>query len=599
MPQPDDREFGKRFDPATWRVLLRFTAENKGPLAVMILLMLLVAGLEALQPFMTGWVIDHVVIPDRLERLPAFMALFLGMAAALGGMIWWFIDIAGKIEMQMVYSIRRACFEKLQELSFAYFDRTSNGWILARLTSDTQKIGSIVAWGIVDIAWGFTMMSAMALLMLITNLKLALVTLAVIPPLLWLSLVFQRRILGLFRHVRKTNSKITASFNEGIMGARTSKTLVREEANLKEFGGLTGSMRRVSVRAASLSSLYLPAVIFLGSIGTALALWRGGSGVITGGISYGVLVSFLFATGRFFDPVMELSRVFAEFQYAQASAERVVSLLNEEPEIRDRPGLQAAESYAKIRGEVSFRNVSFRYVENQPVLEEFNLSIRPGETVALVGETGSGKSTIVNLLCRFYEPTSGEILIDGVDYRERPQGWLHGQLGYVLQTPYLFSGTIYDNILYGRPDARRDEVIAAARTVAADEFIRAIEGGYEADVGPGGNKLSTGQKQLISFARAVLADPRLFVLDEATSSVDTETEALIQKALTTVLTGRTSFLIAHRLSTVRQADMIILLDKGRIVESGTHDELMLRGQAYAELYTSQFSREAEEELLRS
>lgn len=598
MSQPDDKEYGKQFDPATWRILLSFTAEQRGLLAVMVILMLLVAGLEALQPFMTGWVIDHVVIPNRLERLPAFMALFLGMSAALGGMIWWFIDIAGKIEMQMVYSIRRACFEKLQELSFAYFDRTSNGWILARLTSDTQKIGSIVAWGIVDICWGFTMMSAMAVLMLVTNFSLALVTLAVIPPLIWLSLVFQRRILGLFRHVRKTNSKITASFNEGIMGAKTSKTLVREEANLHEFGGLTGSMRTVSVRAATLSSLYLPAVVFLGSVGTALALWRGGSGVIVDGISYGVLVSFLFATGRFFDPVMELSRVFAEFQYAQASAERVVSLLKEEPEIRDRPGLKPSDSYSKIRGEVEFRNVSFKYVEDQPVLQEFSLHVRPGETVALVGETGSGKSTIVNLLCRFYEPTSGEIRIDGADYRERPQGWLHGQLGYVLQAPYLFSGSVYENILFGRPDARREEVIAAARTVRADEFIRSLENGYEAEVGPGGNNLSTGQKQLVSFARAVLADPRLFVLDEATSSVDTETEALIQEALTTVLAGRTSFLIAHRLSTVRQADMIILLDKGRIVESGTHDELMQRGEAYAELYTSQFSREAEEELLR-
>lgn len=594
MFQPDENEYKKRFDPATWRVLLGFTTENKGLLAVMVILMFLIAGLEALQPFMTGWVIDNVVIPDRLERLPAFMALFLGMSAALGGMIWWFINIAGKIEMQMVYSIRRACFEKLQELSFAYFDRTSNGWILARLTSDTQKIGSIVAWGIVDISWGLTMMSAMAFLMLLTNLKLALVTLTVIPPLLWLSLVFQQRILGLFRYVRKANSQITGAFNEGIMGAKTSKTLVRGEANLREFSGLTDSMRVVSVRAASLSSLYLPAVVFLGSVGTALALWRGGSGVVAGGISYGVLVSFLFATGRFFDPVMELSRVFAEFQYAQASAERVVSLLNEEPTIKDRPGLKPASAYAPIRGAVEFRNVSFQYVDDQPVLEEFNLQVEPGKTVALVGETGSGKSTIVNLLCRFYEPTTGAVLIDGTDYRERPQSWLHGQLGYVLQTPYLFSGTIYENILYGRPDADRNEVIAAARTVRADEFIRSIEGGYEADAGPGGNNLSTGQKQLVSFARAVLADPRLFILDEATSSVDTETEALIQEALTTVLAGRTSFLIAHRLSTVRQADTIILLKKGRIVESGAHEELIRRGGAYAELYASQFSWEAEE-----
>ena len=587
-----------RPDATGWRGIAAFVAPLKREMMVMIALMTAVAGLESLQPFMTGWVIDNIVVADRLELLPLFLGFYLLMTVALGVLIWLFILYAGRIETGLVYRIHTACFERLQSLSLSYYDRSSAGWIMARITSDTQKIGSIIAWGIVDVSWGTTMMAGMAFLMFLSNWRLALISLMVLPPLIGISLFFQHFIFRLFRRVRRSNSAITAAFNEGILGARTTKTLVREGANEREFAGLTGGMRRDSVRAATLSALYLPSVVCLGSIGTALALWRGGSGVVAGSISYGVLVSFLFATGRFFDPVMELSRVFAEIQYARASAERVASLLNEEPEIRDLPGLKPVAFYPSLRGEVEFADVSFGYGTGQPVLENFSLPVKAGTTVALVGETGAGKSTIVNLLCRFYEPTGGIIRIDGLDYRLRPQKWLHSQIGYVLQTPYLFSGTVADNIRFGRPDATDREVRLAAVTVRADEFIRSLAAGYETEVGPGGNNLSTGQKQLVSFARAILADPRIFVLDEATSSVDSTTEAQIQEAIATLLNGRTSFLVAHRLSTVRGADQIVVVERGRIIETGTHNELLALRGAYSRLYLSQFAQEAEERLLR-
>jgi ATP-binding cassette subfamily B protein len=444
-------------------------------------------------------------------------------------------------------------------------------------------------------------MLIMAVTMLIVNWQLALVSLSVLPPLMAIALWFQKRILGGYREVRKVNSRITGAFNEGINGARTSKTLVREESNSAEFAELTGSMRAHSIRTANLSALFMPAVLTLGAVGTALALWRGGSGVIEGtGLSYGVLVSFLFATAGFFDPVLELSRVFADLQYAQASAERVLSLLDEEPDIKDpeEPEVsRAAGTPGKIRGAIRFESVSFHYGKGEMILKDFNLNIRAGETVALVGETGSGKSTIVNMACRFYEPTEGRILIDGIDYREESQEWLQSRLGYVLQSPHLFTGTVRENIRYGRMDASDAQVEEAARTVGAHDFIVNLENGYNTEVGSGGGKLSVGEKQLISFARAILADPAIFVLDEATSSVDTETEERIREAIHRVLEGRTSFLIAHRLSTVREADRILLLSKGRVIEEGSHSGLMAQRGSYWKLYTRQFREEIEAEVL--
>ena len=390
------------------------------------------------------------------------------------------------------------------------------------------------------------------------------------------------------------------------MGAKTTKTLVREEKNMEEFTDLTRDMRKFSVRAASLSALYLPIVVSLGSMATAYALWQGGREVMIGGMTLGVLQVFVNYTVQFFEPIRNIAGVFAEMQSAQAAAERVLTLLETEPDIVDSPEVEAVfgdnfhprkENWPPLRGDVEFCHVDFQYKEGERVLNDFNLKIRAGETIALVGPTGAGKSTVVNLVCRFYEPTAGEIKIDGVNYRERSQLWLQSNLGYVLQEPRLFSGTIRDNIRYGKLDATDEDVRAAARLVNAEPFILRLEKGYDTDVGEGGSRLSTGEKQLISFARAILANPRIFVLDEATSSVDTQTEQMIQQAISKVLSGRTSFIIAHRLSTVRTADRILVIDDGKIQEMGTHQELIRKKGAYYKLYTNQFQEDRTMEAL--
>lgn len=602
----EEKEYSKNFDLSTWKELLPFVKPFKRQIIFMMVLMFIVAAIDAVSPFLTGWVIDNVIVPGETGKLPYF-GIFYGILIIIQALvIWLFIDIAGKIDMGICYEIRKGAFHRIQELSFSYFDKTPTGWLMARLTSDTQKLGDVVAWGIVDLTWGITMMTTMAVLMAFTHLKLTLIILSVIPVLFVIAVYFQRKILKRFREVRKVNSKITASFSEGIRGAKTTKTLVREQANDMEFHKLTGSMRRSSVRAAVLSALFLPMVLTLGSIGTALAIGMGGNGVVAGTISFGVLVSFIFCSLQFFDPIMELSRVFADLQYAQASAERVISLIQTEPGIKDPEEIKESygtflhpkrENWPAIKGSITFENVSFAYDKGQAVLSNFNLEVSAGETIALVGETGSGKSTIVNLACRFYEPTEGKILIDGVDYRKRSLQWLHSHLGYVLQNPHLFSGTIMDNIRYGRLNATDEEVKEAARLVNAHEFITALSEGYQTDVGEEGAKLSTGEKQLVSFARAILANPMIFVLDEATSSVDTETEFLIQQAINKVLEGRTSFIIAHRLSTIRSADRILVVRNGKIEEGGTHHELLKNRGYYYRLYTNQFMEERESRLL--
>lgn len=627
-----EQDYSKEFSLKTWGAILRFARPHRRNMVFMLALMVTIAGIDAITPLFSRWIVNQVIVPHRTAHLLTFSFVYLGIITLQALIIWQFITQAGKIEMGICYHIRKAAFRRLQELSFSYFDRTPVGWVMARMTSDTQKLGEVIAWGMIDMTWGSTMMTGLAIILLVLNWKLALITLSVVPALAFLGVFFQRRILARYRSVRKVNSRITAAFNEGIMGARTTKTLVREEANLRDFRAVTGEMREQSIRAAILSALFLPAVLTFGTVGTALALWSGGSDVMAGTASYGTLVAFIFASIQFFDPIMELSRVVADIQYAQASAERVISLVNTEPDIRDardlfdpkaeqargasgaRPAtfgnsptgdgqMTSADppespvrfdigTWPTVRGEISFREVSFSYKGGERVLEAFNLEVRPGERIALVGETGSGKSTIVNLACRFYEPTTGSILIDGVDYRRRPLLWLHRNLGYVLQAPHLFSGTIAENIRYGRLEASDAEVIAAARLVNAHSFVERLEEGYATQTGEGGGRLSTGEKQLISFARAVLADPRIFVVDEATSSIDTETEQLIQDAIERLLENRTSFIIAHRLSTIRNADRILVLRKGIVTEEGSHEELLARGGYYYRLYTNQFREEA-------
>ncbi|NLL43016.1 MAG: ABC transporter ATP-binding protein [Firmicutes bacterium] len=576
----------EKIDLKLWRQILQLARPYKRYIIYAIVSTVVMAGGDALFPYMTKVAIDNFVVPQRTEGLGWFAAAFALLIAVQSFTVYMFINMAGKVESGVTYTIRQAGFEHLHTLSFSFYDKRASGWLLARLTSDVNRLGEIVSWSLIDLLWGGAAMVFYAIVMFSMNWRLALLTICVIPILALISVYFQKQILRAYRSVRRMNSRITGAFSEGIMGATTTKILSREEENLGEFETLTSGLKASSVRAATFSALFLPIVLMLGNIATALTLWVGGNGVIAGTVTYGVLVAFVSYAIQFFDPVREIARIFAELQMAHAAAERVMGLLNTDPEIQDRPDVEG--SVPPLVGGVEFEHVSFAYNPQEPVLSDFNLKVEPGQTVALVGETGSGKSTIVNLVCRFYEPTEGRILIDGVDYRDRPLAWLQGSLGYVLQSPHLFSGTIRENIRYGNLKASDEEVERAAELVNAHEFISKLSQGYDTEVGEGGGLLSTGQKQLISFARAILADPRIFVLDEATSSIDTETEMLIQEAIRTILTGRTSFIIAHRLSTVRSADVILVIRDGKVQEKGSHEELMAAGGYYYRLYTNQF-----------
>lgn len=603
-----EKNYTSKFDLGLWKRLARFLLPYWKLSLGLIGVMLCVGVVDVIFPLMNKYAIDTIIASGSIGELPMFALKYAGLVVFQAINVFLLIAIAGKIEMRLNYDIRKTAFQRLQELDFSFYDKTAVGWLMTRMTSDNSRLADIIAWGLVDVTWSSVMMVGSVAMMMVMNWKLALVALAVVPPLAIASMYFQKKILKVQRDVRKTNSRISGAFNEGIMGAKTTKTLVRENENLREFGDLTGEMQRVSIKAATFSALYMPIVFFLGSIGTALALWYGGYGVLHNVITLGTLAAFIAYTVQFFEPITNLAGLFAEMQSAQAAGERIMSLIDTVPMIKDSDEVIAA--YGKdynpadgkippMKGDIEFRNVSFQYKEGMKVLENFTLHIRAGEKIALVGETGSGKSTIVNLACRFYEPTEGEIRIDGEDYRSRPLAWLHANLGYVLQAPHLFSGSIRDNIRYGRLNATDEEIERAAKLVNAHDFILQLEKGYDTEVGEGGNMLSTGQKQLVSFARALLAEPRIFVLDEATSSVDTETEQLIQQAIHTVLEGRTSFIIAHRLSTIRSADRILVIKNGTVIESGTHHELLNMKGYYYRLYTNQFMEEEETRLLNA
>jgi len=603
----EEQDYTKRFDLSLWKRLLHIAKPFHKNLYFIAFLMAVSAVIDVIVPMLTAYAIDHYIALHTTEGIGWFVAVYVIVMILQALSIYLFLNQSSRVEVGVCYTIRTMGFQKLQELPFSYYDRMPVGYLMSRMTSDTQRLADTVGWSLLDLCWGAVFLVACSVQMFVLNWQLALVVMLVLPPLAVISWQFQKRILSAYRTVRKTNSQITGAFNEGIMGAKTTKTLVREDLNIEEFKELTHTMRASSIRSATLSALFLPIVVSLGSIATAYALWRGGYDVLSGTVmSLGTLQVFINYTVQFFQPVRDIARIFAELQSSQAAAERVLTLLETEPEIKDTPEVIAAfgdsfhpkkENWPAIKGDIVFDNVSFQYKEGEKVLSDFNLSVKAGQTIALVGETGSGKSTIVNLVCRFYEPTQGRILIDGADYKTRSQLWLQSSLGYVLQEPHLFSGTIAENISYGRQDATREEIIRAAKMVNAHGFIERMDKGYDSSVGEGGSRLSTGEKQLISFARAILCDPAIFVLDEATSSVDTQTEQMIQEAIQTVLTGRTSFIIAHRLSTIRSADRILVIKDGKILEDGTHHQLIAKQGYYYQLYTNQFQDEQTQAIL--
>lgn len=591
----DDQEL--KVDLRLWRQLLDYSLHYRRTAIAFTLVAFCLAASDLGFPLVTGKLISDIEAHGASVDLAYYGWMFAGLTVALCASVWGFITCAGKIRTHVSHDIRRDAFKQLQQLSFSFYDTKPVGWLMARLTSDCQRLSNILAWGVMDFIWGTTLMIGVTIVMLIYNWKLALAVLVVVPLLAGVSMFFRKRILRASRLVRKTNSRITAAYNEGIMGLRTSKVFVRQGENLSEFDRLADEMRGYSVHNMVLSAVYLPIILTLGSVAIALALAIGGGQVLTGTLVVGEVVMFMYYAQLFFAPVQDMSAWFAELQMAQASAERILSLVQAVPEIRDSDEVAARlretgdDGHSDEIGRIEFENVGFRYRNGPQIIEGFHLSVEPGQTVALVGATGGGKSTLVNLLCRFYEPTEGRILIDGVDYRDRSLRWLQSQLGIVLQQPHLFSGTIGDNIRYGRLDATLDQVQEAARIAGAHDFIDALPEGCNTEVGEGGNQLSLGQKQLVSLARAVLKRPRLLIMDEATSSIDTETERQIQQGLARILKGRTSFVIAHRLSTIRAADLILVIEDGRIIEQGTHSDLLHQSGHYHDLYTEQSMRD--------
>lgn len=604
-----EQEYNKPFDLTVWKKMLPFLRPYYVNLFIVIVLNIVMALIDISMPLFQRYTIDHYIGGGTLEGIGWFTALY-GLAIVFQTVV---VIICTRqsmfIEMKTNRDMKRACFVHLQTLSFSFYNVTPIGYLIARVMSDTGRIAEMLAWGLMDVMWSLVYVLGVFAAMLMLNWKLALLIMLIVPLIAVLTVYFQNKILHWNRKTRRINSQITGAFNEGISGARTSKTLVIEEHNINDFKSLTADMRQASIKTQMLSAVYIPSIMFLSSLATALVLARGGYLSMQGLMEIGTLSAFTSYAVGIFEPIQQIARILADIISAQANIERVCGLLEEVPAIQDTPEVVEkygdnfvgkTENWEPIRGDIEFRDVTFRYPDgSENILEHFNLKIPAGTTVAIVGETGAGKSTLVNLACRFFEPTEGTILIDGKDYRERSQLWLHSNIGYVLQNPHLFSGSIKENIRYGRLDATDEQIEAAAKAVSADTVVKKLENGYDSDVGEGGDRLSTGEKQLISFARAVLADPAIFVLDEATSSIDTQTEQLIQNAIAHLLKGRTSFLIAHRLSTIRHADIILVVKDGKIIESGSHEDLLRKKGYYFSLYTKQFEKEASAQLLRS
>ena len=604
----DEKEYTQAFDWGIWARLKPFLKNYRADFAGMLAFNGLTALVDVVLPLMQRYAIANFIEKGVTAGLVPYALVYLALIVLQGFSVMWFCNNSMRIEMYLGRDMKQKLFHHLQTLSFSFYNVTPVGYLLSRLMSDTNRIASMIAWNFTDILWALFYVAGSMVSMLILNWKLALLVLLIVPVMAVLTAYFQNRILHWNRKVRKLNSRITGAFNEGITGAKTAKTLVLEDRMTGSFRALTSEMQVSGVRAARLNAVYIPLVLLVSTAAVAVVLLRGGYLVAEQALELATLSAFLTYAVGIFEPIQMTASNIAEFISLQASIERVTDLLDKEPDVRDTPEVEARygdsfrpkrENWEPLRGDIEFDDVTFRYPDGgEDVLQHFSLKIPAGTTVALVGETGAGKSTLVNLVCRFFEPTSGRILIDGRDYRERSQLWLHSNIGYVLQSPHLFSGTVRENIRYGRLEATDAEVEAAARAVSADAVAAKLDKGWDSEVGEGGDKLSTGEKQLISFARAVLADPRIFVLDEATSSIDTQPEQLIQDAIDRLLKDRTSVLIAHRLSTIRKADLILVVRDGKIVEQGTHESLLKAHGYYHDLYSRQFAEESAARVLK-
>jgi ATP-binding cassette subfamily B protein len=588
----EEEDFNTQFNGKTVLRILAQTKPHWPWVAGFLFAIIVTSILDGYFTFLGKRIVDDAIVVGNKAALNGIVTRYVLLILVQAVTVFAFIYLAGVLGERVRYDLRKKLFNNLQNLSLSYYSRTPVGWIMSRVTSDTERVSDLVTWGLLDVSWALANIATSTYFMLRINFRLGLFVLAIIPIIVWVAVQFRKRILTEFRKVRKMNSKITGTYNENINGVRVVKAVGREDENMAEFSNLTSDMYRASYRAAWLSALFLPTVQIISAFALGAVVWYGGLQAEIGGMTIGGIQAFVAYITFMMWPIQDLARVYAEMQQSVASAERMFSLIDAVPDVRDRP---SAFDPGTIAGDIEFDRVEFFYDNDKPVLSDFSIHVKQGETIALVGPTGGGKSTIVNLLCRFYEPRRGEIRIGGRDYTHFTQHAIQSRIGIVLQTPHLFSGSIRENIRYGCLGAIDAEVEEAARLAGADDFITHFEKGYDQEVGEGGNLLSTGQKQLVSLARAVLAQPEIFIMDEATSSVDTLTEALIQKGMENLMRGRTSFVIAHRLSTIRKADRIMVVEDGKITEIGTHAELLHKRGHYYQLYTRQFRQEMGEE----
>ncbi len=587
--------------------LIPFMKPYRKRLLLMLLLGIVGSCVDIVLPLFQSYAINNYIARGVMDTLPYFIGLYVAVLTVqiIANCITTYT--ASHVEMMIGHDLKQTCFDHLQTLSFSYFNQNSVGYVHARIMSDTSRIGELVSWVMMDSIWHTSYIIGAVAVMFAINPGLALAVVMVVPLAALLIALCLNKLTRLNRSIRELNSRISGDYNEGITGAKTIKTLVVEDRITEEFRGDTGSMKRTAVRATHFRGLLFSTVSFFSYVALALVLWRGGLITMEQVMEIGTLSAFMSYAQGLMDPLLWLIDALSTVINTQVNIERVTKLLQTESDVADSTEVVAKygdtfepkrENWEPLVGDIEFDDVSFTYPDGEDrVLEHFSLKIAGGTRVAIVGETGAGKSTLVNLVCRFFEPTEGRVLIDGRDARERSQLWLHSNIGYVLQSPHLFSGTVRDNLRYGKPDATDEEIYEALRTVSADVIVNRMEKGLDSEVGEGGDLLSTGEKQLLSFARAIIADPRILVLDEATSSVDTITEQVIRDALGRVTEGRTSFIIAHRLSTVRDSDIIIVVRDGKIVEQGKHGELMHAKGYYHSLYTRQFEKEAADSVL--
>ena len=579
--------------------ILPYVKKYRKTLALMIFCGLCGTFVDVLNPLLQRYALNHFIGEKTLDTLPLYIIITLAAIVFAGVVNYISTKNALRVEVSVNRDLRDAAFNHLQTLSFSYFNQNSVGYIHARIMSDTSRIGSLVSWSMMDMVWHTSYVIGAVAVMLVINAKLALLVMTILPLIVVLFSIFQKKLIRVNREIRELNSRITGDFNEGITGAKTIKTLVIEDRMTEDFVKDTSEIRHKSIRASRLRGLFAATMNLASSAALAIVLWKGG---YIAASEVGTFSMFMSYAEGMMEPVRWIIDAISDLITTQVNIERLTRLIGTKSDVTDTPEviekygdsfIPKKENWEPLKGDIEFRDVSFRYPDgDEYVLEHFNLKIPFGSNIAIVGETGAGKSTLVNLVCRFFEPTSGQVLIDGRDARERSQLWLHSAIGYVLQTPHLFSGTIRENLLYGNPDASEEDIAKALKLVSAEDLVRKMDKGIDTDVGEGGDMLSTGEKQLISFARAILADPRILVLDEATASVDTLTEQKIQNAIETMIRGRTSLMIAHRLSTVKNADLILVVNDGKIVEQGTHRELLKKRGYYYRLYTRQYEDEA-------